>query len=138
LRVLGAQLRHLLRDHAQSTTLCCRPAVGSSTSSTNYKTLTLPSLVAGTTYYWKIVSKTMANVPAEGSPSFTTAGTPPPPPPTGGTGAGDIVLYAGQATVLGGTAAIVADGTGWRARLVPDRGAAKVTPSLASPANYLR
>jgi regulation of enolase protein 1 (concanavalin A-like superfamily) len=43
----------------------------------------LPALTAGTTYYWKIVSKTLAQQQAEGPVySFTTAGgTPPPPPP---------------------------------------------------------
>ena len=38
----------------------------------------LPALQPGTTYYWKIVSKTMANVAAAGPVwSFTTAGTAP-------------------------------------------------------------
>ena len=114
--------------------------LGPSTSSTNYKTLSLPPLNPGTTYYWKIVSKTMANVSAEGDVwSFTTAGTPPPPPPTGGTGQGDVVLYAGQATTLAGTATIVADASAaGGARLqFPDQGAAKVSTALASPASYV-
>jgi regulation of enolase protein 1 (concanavalin A-like superfamily) len=43
----------------------------------------LPALNPGTTYYWKIVSKTVALQQAPGAVySFTTAGgTPPPPPP---------------------------------------------------------
>jgi regulation of enolase protein 1 (concanavalin A-like superfamily) len=43
----------------------------------------LPTLNPGTTYYWKIVSKTAALKEAQGAVySFTTAGgTPPPPPP---------------------------------------------------------
>ena len=48
------------------------------------RTYALPVLQPGTTYYWKIVSKTMAYVPAQGLIwSFTTAGSPPPvdPPP---------------------------------------------------------
>jgi regulation of enolase protein 1 (concanavalin A-like superfamily) len=53
-------------------------ALGPSQTATDNKSYTLPTLQPGTTYYWKIVSKTMASVPAEGPVwSFTTAGTPP-------------------------------------------------------------
>ncbi|MGH9409363.1 MAG: Ig-like domain-containing protein, partial [Vicinamibacterales bacterium] len=49
--------------------------LGPSQSSTDYKTYTLPSMQPGTTYYWQIVSKTMAYVTAAGPVwSFTTAG----------------------------------------------------------------
>ena len=45
-------------------------------SATDYRTYALPALQPGTTYYWKIVSKTMAFVPNDGPVwSFTTAGT---------------------------------------------------------------
>ena len=47
------------------------------------ESLTLTSaLQPGTTYYWRVVGKTMANLAAS-SPvwTFTTAGDPPPPPP---------------------------------------------------------
>jgi phosphatidylserine/phosphatidylglycerophosphate/cardiolipin synthase-like enzyme len=37
-------------------------ALGPSTSSTNYKTYKVTNLKPGVTYYWKIVSKTMANM----------------------------------------------------------------------------
>ena len=41
----------------------------------------LPALAPGTKYYWRIVSKTMANVTASGPIwCFTTAGSPNPPP----------------------------------------------------------
>jgi regulation of enolase protein 1 (concanavalin A-like superfamily) len=41
-----------------------------------YQTIALPALTPGTTYYWKIVSKTMANLTATGPVwSFTTAGS---------------------------------------------------------------
>src|SRR4029453_10794243 len=48
------------------------------------ETLTLPiTLQAGTTYFWKVVGKTMANKTAAGPVwSFTTSGSPPPPTPT--------------------------------------------------------
>jgi phosphatidylserine/phosphatidylglycerophosphate/cardiolipin synthase-like enzyme len=46
------------------------------------KTYTLPPLAGGTTYYWRIVSKTMANQAASGPVSaFSTSGAEPPPPP---------------------------------------------------------
>src|SRR5439155_24945999 len=49
---------------------------GPSATSTTYQQYTTPTLAPGTTYYWKIVSKTMANVAAAGSVwSFTTSGT---------------------------------------------------------------
>jgi regulation of enolase protein 1 (concanavalin A-like superfamily) len=52
-------------------------ALGPSRTSTDYKRYSLPALQSGTTYYWKIISKTMAEVAAEGPVwSFTTSGTP--------------------------------------------------------------
>ena len=59
--------------------------LGPSQSSTDTKSYALPSLQPGTTYYWKIVSKTAAGVTATGTvSSFTTAGTAgtPDAPPT--------------------------------------------------------
>ena len=48
----------------------------------DYNSLALSPLVSGTTYYWRVVAKTMANMEAA-SPiwSFTTSGTAPAPPP---------------------------------------------------------
>jgi len=52
--------------------------LGPSQSATDYRYYPLPALLPGTTYYWKIVSKTMAFVAAEGPlSSFRTAGTAP-------------------------------------------------------------
>jgi hypothetical protein len=70
--------------------------LGPSTSSSNNKSFTVSGLNAGTTYYWRIVAKTMAQLSRSGPIySFTTAGTAPPPPPTGGTlDEDDVVLYA--------------------------------------------
>ena len=49
--------------------------LGPSQSPTDYRAYLLPKLRSGTTYYWKIVSKTMAFVPKPGIvSSFTTAG----------------------------------------------------------------
>jgi PLD-like domain len=52
-------------------------------TSAYYQRVTLPTLAPGTTYYWKIVSKTMALMTRAGSvSSFTTTGNAPPPPPS--------------------------------------------------------
>jgi phosphatidylserine/phosphatidylglycerophosphate/cardiolipin synthase-like enzyme len=51
-------------------------ALGPSQSSTDYKSYALPPLRPGTTYHWKIVSKTMANMKKTGPVwTFTTAGS---------------------------------------------------------------
>lgn len=52
--------------------------LGPSQDLTDYRTYPLPPLRAGTTYYWRIVSKTMAYLTAEGPIwSFTTSGAAP-------------------------------------------------------------
>jgi phosphatidylserine/phosphatidylglycerophosphate/cardiolipin synthase-like enzyme len=62
--------------------------LGPSRSASDNKSVTITGLTPGTTYYWKIVSETMADVPAQGTVwSFTTVGTVDPPagdvnPPT--------------------------------------------------------
>jgi len=51
-------------------------ALGPSESTGELQSYTLPALAVGTTYFWKVVSRTVANVPAEGPVwSFTTGGT---------------------------------------------------------------
>jgi HKD family nuclease len=112
--------------------------LGPSTSSTTYQKYQLPTLTAGTTYYWQIVSKTMAGLTATGPVwSFTTGGAPPPPPQGGTT----IVLWASN------TPASAIHGTNWQmlsdsaaaggaALWNPNQGAAKIVPALASPTSY--
>jgi len=52
--------------------------LGPSTTTSDLKSYSLPTLQPGTTYYWQIVSKTMANLTAVGPVwSFTTSGTAP-------------------------------------------------------------
>jgi Big-like domain-containing protein/phospholipase D-like protein len=80
--------------------------LGPSQSTSDYKSITITGLLPGTTYSWKVVSRTMANVTAEGALwSFTTSGTPPqdPPPPPSDTTAPSVVVYspASLATVSG-------------------------------------
>jgi regulation of enolase protein 1 (concanavalin A-like superfamily) len=100
----------------------------------------LPLLQHGTTYYWRVISKTMAGLTAKGPIiSFTTSGTPPPPPPP--SGATTIVMWTATDVAAGdvvGTWQWTADNTaaGGRALWNPDRGQSKVSPPLAAPANY--
>ena len=93
------------------------------------------TLQPGTTYYWRVQSKTMALMLRNGPVwSFTTAGTAPPPPPTG---SAEIVLYASKAPVRVGWQ-VESDATaagGARIRN-PNLGAAKITTASVNPASY--
>lgn len=111
--------------------------LGPSQSTTQHQQFTLPTLAAGTTYYWKIVSKTMALQEKVGSTwSFTTAGTAPPPP----AGATTVVLWTAgiPSGNVHGNWTRIADATaaGGAALQNPDAGKTKIAPALASPANY--
>ncbi len=113
-------------------------ALGPSQSKTQSQHLALPPLTPGTTYYWKIVSKTMAPRTATGAVwSFTTAGTAPPPPPPG---TATSVMWAANvpAANLHGNWTQLADSTaaGGTALWNTNKGAAKISPALASPTNY--
>jgi len=69
--------------------------LGPSQSSTDYRNYQLPTLQPGTQYFWKIVSKTMAFVPAEGPVwSFTTSGSDDVPPTVSITSPADGVTSA--------------------------------------------
>jgi hypothetical protein len=100
-------------------------------------TFQLPTLTPGTTYYWKIVGKTHANVSRSGPVwSFTTAGAPPPPPE----GASTIVIWTSNipsSAVFGDWTRITdAAAAGGAALHNPNRTRAKVAPALITPANY--
>ena len=111
--------------------------LGPSQTSSDDKSFALPTLAPGTTYYWKITSKTMAYL-SRSTPilSFTTAAAPPPPPP----GAATIVLWPSSlpAAALHGDWMRTADPTAAGGFSVqnPDRARTKIAPALASPANY--
>ena len=102
--------------------------------------VTLPfALPPGTTIYWKIVSRTLANVASSGAVwSFTTAGTPPPPPPNATAGPGDVVLHAADAAVRSGSWTIVPDGSAASGTRLShaNAGAAKLASPLAEPPHY--
>jgi hypothetical protein len=90
------------------------------------------SLAPGTTYYWRVVGKTIANRTATGATwSFTT-------PTGGGSAASDVVMYAGRAPTRAGTWQVVSDSTaaGGSRMYQPDNGASKVASPSASPVNY--
>lgn len=99
------------------------------------------NLIPGTTYYWRIVSKTMADVPKEGPTwRFTTAGVAPPPPPppiSAELGPGDILLHASRATTVGGWSVMGDSQAVGGARLASvDAGQPKVTTAAVAPADY--
>src|SRR6185295_15089627 len=108
---------------------------------TSTQKLVLPLLQHGTTYYWRIVSKTMAGMTSKGAvASFTTDGTAPPPGPPPA-GASTIVMWTATDVPAGnvvGNWQFMADNTaaGRQALWNPDRGQSKISPPLAAPANY--
>jgi phosphatidylserine/phosphatidylglycerophosphate/cardiolipin synthase-like enzyme len=104
------------------------------------KTLTLPAVQAGTTYYWRIATKTMAGLISKGPIwSFTTKGTPPapPPPPPGAT---TQVIWAADVppSSVFGLWSFLNDPTaaGGKALWNADKGKSKISPALAAPVNY--
>jgi phosphatidylserine/phosphatidylglycerophosphate/cardiolipin synthase-like enzyme len=115
-------------------------ALGPSETTSQNQSFTLPTLIGGTTYYWKIVSKTAANLTKTGDVwSFTTAGSPPPPPPPP-PGATTLVLWASKtpSANIHGNWVFISDATasGGKALSNPNLGAAKISPALANPTNY--
>ena len=63
-------------DPTAGVLLAANQPLGPSETTTEYQRYSLPPLLPGTTYYWKIVSKTAALVPKTGVIwSFTTSGT---------------------------------------------------------------
>jgi phosphatidylserine/phosphatidylglycerophosphate/cardiolipin synthase-like enzyme/regulation of enolase protein 1 (concanavalin A-like superfamily) len=114
--------------------------LGPSESPTDFQSVTVTNLQPGTTYYWRVVSRTMANLERTGDLwSFTTAGTAPPPPVNGDTGPGDILLYGLDGQVTGTNWSIVADASAAGGKRLWNMNAnvAKVTTALASPASYV-
>ena len=114
---------------------------GSNKTASSAFSFTLPTALApGTTYYWKVVGKTVANRTRTSAVwSFTTAGTPALEPPPAPAGVGDIVLYAAGGTRAGAwrveSDSSAAGGSKMRH---PNANAAKLTTPLASPANYFQ
>jgi hypothetical protein len=94
--------------------LASNQKLGPSQSATDYRTYALPALQPGTTYYWQIVSKTMAYQTAAGPVwSFRTAGTAPnnQPPSVSITGPANGASFTAPATVTINATASDSDGT---------------------------
>jgi hypothetical protein len=65
--LLGAQYDIYFGTTPSPPRLAANVELGPSTSSGNYKTYKVSNLKRGTTYYWKIVSRTMANMSRTGA-----------------------------------------------------------------------
>jgi hypothetical protein len=114
--------------------LAANVPLGPSTSASNDRRYDITQLVPDTTYYWRIVAKTMAFEVAAGPVfSFTTEGAPV------NSGDPDIVLYAARAPVIHGawTAEADAAAAGGARMTNPDAGRSKVTVAVAAPIDYL-
>ena len=143
LKWYGGPWAHLYDLYLATDAAFTNPMVFTNLAETPQKTetstfsYTLPvTLREGTTYYWKVVGKTMALQPKAGSTwSFTTAGEPAPPTTTG---AAEIVLYAAKAPLRVGAWQVVSDSTAAGGSRIhnPNAGAAKIATASATPASY--
>ena len=114
--------------------------LGPSLTTTQYKSFAVANLLPGTTYYWRVVSRTMANLTKTGDVwSFTTTGEAIPPPPTGTIVTGDVVLHGLSGRITGSQWSLVSDSTaaGGRRLWNMNAGAAKLTTASSSPASYV-
>lgn len=111
--------------------------LGPSVNTSNHRTFVVTGLQAGTTYYWRVVGKTMARCVASG-PIYTFATTAPPPPLPPPGASPDIVLYATNARAVRGAWNQVEDisAAGGRRLHNPDAGQSKLAAALAAPADY--
>jgi hypothetical protein len=94
---------------------------------------TVTNLADGTTYYWQVVSRTMADLErTSGIRSFRTGGG---APPAGG--AADVVLWAWRAGASTGWSVVADPSAAGGNRLAnANAGAAKVTTPLANPSQF--
>jgi hypothetical protein len=127
---------YLTTDPAFTTAIPISLAETAAKTETSTFSFAVASLAPGTTYYWKVIGKTMAlQMKSSAVWTFTTAGATPLPLP-GGTA--EIVLYASAATLRVGAWQVEADATaagGSKIRQA-NLGAAKITVAAAEPANY--
>ena len=128
-------------DPANLAPLVYDKVLGPSASAAESQSVSASNLLPGTTYYWRVVSRTMANVSKIGDIwSFTTNGTALPPPSTGTIAIGDIVLYGLQGHVTGTKWSIVSDSTaaGGKRLWNMNAGAPKVATAASNPASYVQ
>ena len=106
--------------------------LGPSQYTSDHKSTNVSNLAAGTIYYWKVVSRTMANL-EKTSPvwSFRTQGG------SAAAGPNDVVLWAWRATTRPGwTPTADTSAAGGQRLANADAGAAKLAAPLASPTKY--
>ena len=107
--------------------------LGPSATTSTTQSYTFTDLLPETTYYWRIVSRTAANITSTGPVwSFRTEG------PLPMAGPNDVVLYAGNATTIVGNWQRVVDGAAAGGGRLWNKNAGKAKPStaLAAPADY--
>jgi hypothetical protein len=96
-------------------------------------------LQPGTTYFWKVVGKTIAlRTKTSAVWTFTTSGTAVTQPQPSGAGPSDVVLRASAATLTVGAWRVEGDGTaaGGSKMRQPNLNAAKISNASATPADY--
>jgi HKD family nuclease/regulation of enolase protein 1 (concanavalin A-like superfamily) len=104
--------------------------LGNSTSSSDYVTYTVTGLSQDVTYYWRVVSKTMANMSRGGTVWNFRTGAPPV------AGAGDVVLWAARAPTVRGWTPTADTTAAGGSRLGTANNSVKVSSPLASPTSY--
>src|SRR5439155_503067 len=103
-------------DSTATTLLAPDQPLGPSETTTQMQTYTLPTLTSGTTYYWKVVSKTAALVTKAGPIwSFSTEGTAEAaaPPPTGAATMRIFTTSSAEFVQQDGTSDTSDHGWGW-------------------------
>ena len=143
LKWYGGPWAHLYDVYLDTTASFTAPMVFANLAETSAKTenstfsFVVPNaLKPGTTYYWKVVGKTMARKTKTSAVwSFTTAGGAAPPPPPG---ADEIVVYASTAPLKVGAWRVESDSTaaGGAKMRHPNANAAKIATASPNPANY--
>lgn len=112
--------------------------LGPSELLTTVQSFTTGPLQPGTTYYWRVVSRTMAGQIKTGDVwSFTTEGDAPAPTVNASTGAGDIVMYGGDGLLSGAAWKLVSDATaaGGSRLWNPNFASPKITVAAAAPSS---
>ena len=106
--------------------------LGPSEHATDYVGHTVSGLMRATTYYWQVVSRTMAGLERRGPVhSFRTVGE------DATAGAGDVVLWAKRAPVAHGWGVVSDSTAAGGARLSnPNLGAARIASPQASPSQF--
>lgn len=103
-----------------------------STSASEYRTWNVTGLTEGTTYYWKVISRTMANLERSSATwSFRTQGAAP------STGSDDVVLWAWKApSTIGWNVENDTSAAGGKRLTNPNLGAPKASAPLDSPSRF--